>query len=116
VIVQSETWAWQGRTWSPVITARRPTARVGACSAYDEGRGRAVLYGGSDANGAHLDTWEFDGTNWQQVQGPNPGGRMNGAMAYDGVRGRVILFGGHTAAAVPQPLDDTWEWNGSGRA
>jgi hypothetical protein len=67
-----------------------------------------VLFGGSDAAGNPLaDTWEYDGTNWQQrfpLSFPPP--RSQHAMAFDSARGVVVLFGGRT------DLADTWEYDG----
>jgi hypothetical protein len=76
--------------------------------AYDESRGRIVLFG----NG----TWEWDGTTWIHAT-PPAAPEISGAMAYDTRSGRVVLLGGVTRA-----LDETkwvltpaatWEWNGA---
>ena len=82
---------------------------------YDPVRHVIVLFGGYSGNPANLylnDTWEFNGTNWQQVNTPqSPSGRNHHAMVYDSQRRVVVLFGGRSAAD-PQ-LDDTWEYNGA---
>jgi len=78
--------------------------------AYDSARGRTVLFGGW--NGAEFgDTWEWDGTTWQQLSPASPPAARDGAaMAYDSERQRVVLFGGWDASA--NSLMDTCLWDG----
>ncbi len=81
--------------------------------AFDQARGRMVLFGG------HLpaspfysgETWEWDGQAWllRATTGPSP--RDYHAMAYDG--SRVVLFGGK---ADGPSTGDTWEWDGAAGA
>jgi hypothetical protein len=84
--------------------------------AFDEARGRVVLFGGY-VNGVRAldDTWTYDGVSWSPVAGPGPSARAMGAMAFDRARGRVVLNGGAaTAGAIGfVPLGDTWEWDGA---
>ena len=42
------------------------------------------------------DTWEWDGSNWMQIQTQNapPVGIFGGSIAYDSVRQKVVFFGG----------------------
>jgi hypothetical protein len=86
-----------------------PSARMGHSMAFDEGRGRTVLFGG--ASGAQLlrETWEWDGENWTQVADTGPSARRDSAMAFDGALGVVVLFGGGVGEAG---LADTWQWDG----
>ncbi|MBI5527158.1 MAG: hypothetical protein HY897_12555 [Deltaproteobacteria bacterium] len=98
------TGSWTDRT--PGGT--KPSARWGHAMAYDSGRGRVVLFGGS---GGGQDTWEWDGTagTWtdRTPAGAKPSARYDHAMAYDSARGRVVLFGGSTGG------QETWEWDGA---
>jgi len=71
--------------------------------AYDSGRGRTVLFGGT---GAGADTWEWDGENWTQMADLGPPARSDAAMAYDTHRNQTVLFGGSNGMA------DTWGWDG----
>jgi len=71
--------------------------------AYDSGRGRTVLFGGT---GAGADTWEWDGENWTQMADLGPPARSDAAMAYDTHRNQTALFGGSNGMA------DTWGWMG----
>jgi hypothetical protein len=85
--------------------------------AYDEARSVVVLFGGSAFGGPYLnDTWEWDGSSWQQVGVPSasPQPRVDSAMAYHAHRRRVILSGGN-AAFGGGIRDDTWEWDGTTR-
>jgi len=67
--------------------------------AWDAGRRRVVLFGGSD--GSPLgDTWEWDGATWTQDE--STVARAAHAMAYDGARGRLVVFGGTDAAGERQ--------------
>jgi hypothetical protein len=85
---------------------------------YDTSRARIVLFGGISSRseavpGGYLireirlrDTWEWDGTQWQEVATAGPEARYRHAMAYDTARMRVVLFGGIGA----EPFSDTWEY------
>ena len=112
---QNDTWEYNGATWTQRSLAISPPARDSHAMVYDSVRHVVVLFGGYSGNSANLylnDTWEFNGTNWQQVTTPQPpSGRNHHAMVYDSQRGVVVLFGGRSAAD-PQ-LDDTWEYNGA---
>lgn len=89
--------------------ATSPPARWVSAMAFDSNRGRAVLFGGG-ASWWFGDTWEWDGTNWQQrFPAVSPPPRSHHAMAFDAARGRVVLFGGHNGAS----LGDTWTYDGT---
>jgi hypothetical protein len=115
-----DTWELDGEDWTErsgdTLVGLAPSPRTWQAMAFDESRGRAVLFGGvaGGATGTYLeDTWEWDGSSWQErtpASGePNPDRRASHAMAYDRARQRVVLFGGVNDA---QPLADTWEWDG----
>jgi hypothetical protein len=94
-----------------------PGVRNAHAMAYDSSRGRVVLFGGADASKVRGDTWEWDGSRWEQVNNSGPAPRTFPAMAYDNRRKRVVLFGGNRvlfgkAVADNQFLADTWEWDG----
>jgi hypothetical protein len=81
--------------------------------AYDAARGRTVLFGGVDQNGApQSDTWEWDGTVWTSVITNSPGARYGHALAFDAARQRTVLFGGYASTAMPA-MQDTWEYDGT---
>ncbi|MBI1851374.1 MAG: hypothetical protein HYR85_13625 [Planctomycetes bacterium] len=108
----SETWEWNGRRWQRCAPSQSPSARHGHSLAFDEVRGRVLLFGGVDDAGADLDdTWEWDGTNWQERHpDSSPPGRAGHAMVFDAARGRIVLFGGESR--TERQMSDTWEWDG----
>lgn len=92
-----------------------PGRRGGHALAFDEARGRLVLFGGSKLPGSSAegldDTWEWDGVAWTRASpvGMRPPRREGHVLVYHGGRGRVVLFGGSGEYC----LDDLWEWDGS---
>jgi hypothetical protein len=79
--------------------------------AYDEGRGRIVLFGGLD-QGFLADTWEYDGANWTRITtAQTPPARYEPALVYDRARARTVLFGGYGNQGH---LGDVWEYDGAG--
>jgi hypothetical protein len=81
--------------------------------AFDSARGKVVLFGGDVGGDENDETWEWDGTNWTQLNPvTRPQTREGHAMAYDSDRGRVFLFGGHYNSGVDQYLNDVMEWDG----
>jgi hypothetical protein len=81
---------------------------------YDASRDVCVLQGGMDPYNGNLinDTWEFDGTAWTQVSGPNPTpARWGHAMTVDPVRGKIVAFGG--ADANYNVVNATFEYGAS---
>ncbi len=117
-LVDAQTWAWNGTTWTQRTPANAPTPRWQGSMAFDSSRGKVVLYGGASAGWAtnYSDTWEWDGANWQPTQlrradgDWNPGARDGHAMAYDPRAERVVLHGGETSSGCQQ---DVWSWNGT---
>ena len=79
----------------------------GEALAYDEVRGRLVVFGGRTPNDWLQGTWEWDGRSWQRTvpADAGPGARSGHVMAYDAARRRVVLFGG---AQGTQLFCDTW--------
>jgi hypothetical protein len=65
----SDTWAWDGKTWTRVAT-EGPPARIQFAMGYDSSRDRVVLFGGVNDKPQRVlnDVWEFDGTKWTQKQ------------------------------------------------
>lgn len=103
-------WSWDGSSWSVNSPGGEvPQARTGTAIAYDSIRDRIVLFGGLSALGEALgDTWEWDGTAWQQkAPSLNPNPRFDHAMAFDPVRAAVVMQGGSDNTT------DTWEYDGT---
>lgn len=127
VAANADTFEWDGTIWSRKGVTNPPVARVGQAMGYDSGRGRVVLFGGTDTSGLPLsDDYSWDGTSWLQdlrfcVNGlPSQGlcdatgapvsaappGRAFSQGAFDTNRNRFVVFGGNGLNGV---LGDTWE-------
>jgi hypothetical protein len=92
---QSETWEYDGTTWTQVATPVTPPGRSRHAMTYDSTRGVVVLFGGDVEGGHGSETWEYDGTTWALVTtSVAPPARSGHAMAYDSTREAVVLFGG----------------------
>ncbi len=108
---RGDTWEWDGTRWhqmSDTSIGTRDHHRM----AFDEARGRTVLYGGvKSGENKERDTWEWDGSSWRQFTVEGPGGRAHFPMAYDEVRKQVVLFGG--MGDNYQYHNDTWGWDGT---
>lgn len=109
------TWEFTNSVWTLRSTTGPPMSayRSGWAMAYDNWRGRAVLFGGTDyVNNTTVylnDTWEWNGGSWVQVPVTGPPARTGHAMTFDADRGVTVLFGGKDASAK---FGDAWEWDG----
>jgi hypothetical protein len=94
----NDTWIWKNNDWSQLDTGDAPDPRALAGTAYDAGRDRIVLYGGSHLAAdettvnQYYDTWEFDGTTWTKMTTPQPQ-VIKPLLAYDSIRHEVIMIG-----------------------
>jgi hypothetical protein len=115
--ISNDTWEWDGAAWSQRSSSTSPPARAIHAMAYDSSRDVSVVFGGYSANIGDQDfgdTWEWNGTNWSQVNSKaNPSGRIAPALAYDVARGVVVLFGGETIGDDCVNMMDTWELDGT---
>lgn len=111
----ADTWEYNDtcRSWSPVTTANSPPARVWYSMVYDSNRQRIILFGGSDpaTNTFFNDTWEYVGTNWQQIiTSHRPPEMQARTMVFDSGRNRTVLVGGEGPGGWSNA---TWEYDGS---
>lgn len=108
-------YEFAGTAWQLVPTPTAPPPRAEFAVALDPVRERLVLFGGA-ANGPYGrldDTWEFDGTAWQQVLAAvRPPARSRHAMVFDTARCEIVLFGGDDGGATP--FSDTWLYDANG--
>lgn len=103
----TDTWTWNGTTWTHQVQATLPGRRWHAM-AYDAARQRVVMYGGQSSGSHPTQTFLWDGVQWTAVTtASNPGATAKHGMAYDAARQRVVLFGGNVFA------NPTWEWDGT---
>lgn len=103
------TWLYDGATWAAApAPGPRPSPRVGAGMVYDAARNVCVLVGGaSPQNGSQLaDTWEFDGTSWQQQSTTMTAASYFG-LAFDLAHQNTVRFSGFTNVPVT-PAGETW--------
>lgn len=100
-------------TWVQRFPQTSPPGRMNPALVYDEDRARLVMFGGAtscSSRTGHNETWEYDGTTWNQViTAHRPPPRYNAVMAYDSYRKRVVMFGGTDSQSG---LGDTWEYDG----
>lgn len=107
----SDTWEYNGLTWTLVTTNPTPPARDAHAMVYDSSRGKTVLFGGYVIGGPSNDTWEYNGS-WQKIEpAQKPPLRLHHSMVYDTRRQKVILFGG--IGGSNQRLNDMWEYDGT---
>jgi HYR domain-containing protein len=102
----TDTWEWDGTSWSTFSTTVSPPTAIGPGMAYDGARGVSILLD----NGGN--TWEWNGSSWvRRTTASSPPARVWTSMAYDSARGRTVLFGGDGAGGVD--LGDTWTYDGT---
>lgn len=109
-----ETWEYSPatQTWTAITTANTPGERVYQAMAYDQSRGRTVVYGGRNGSFTPIPSafWEYDGTDWTAVTPPNmPGDLYGHVMVYDQARQRIVMQGGRGASFAA----GTWEYDGT---
>jgi hypothetical protein len=118
---QTDTWEWNGRTWSQRSEAG-PGTELGAM-AYDRAGKATILFGGVVGSSYTSNTWSWDGTEWIKLvtqEGiDSPVGRAFHSTSYDPVRQRILMYGGFTTRFVPSHnsvlefyLSDIWTWEG----
>jgi hypothetical protein len=115
--VNADMWEYRNANWTRLCTNCAPGPRASHGLVYDSKRDRLVLFGGgaNSPGSAGNSTWEWDGTNWNnvssQVAGTPPQARSFFFSAYDSVRRRMVLFGGQDNLGTVH--DDVYEYDGS---
>lgn len=107
-------WEYDGAAWSLRNSgAASPPGRFDHAMAYDSARDRVVVFGGRNGNSSnHGDTWELQGSEWQQRNPQfSPAARMRTPLVYDSLRQVCVLFGGINDQN--QYFTDTWLYNGT---
>lgn len=113
----NQTWQYDGATWTQLLPATAPTARLLASLVHDSARNRFVLYGGWGSalsiGTASNQTWEFDGTTWTQMAPTaSPPGLWKHGACFDSGRNRVVVYGG-ALNGFPIAENATWEYSGT---
>jgi hypothetical protein len=99
----TDTWTWDGTTWTQQAPATNPPAACAYPYYYECGGIGPMVYDAATGTVVLLEngTWTWNGTTWTQATtSASPPG---GSMAYDAATGTVVLFGG----------GETWTWNGT---
>src|SRR5216683_299397 len=58
----NDTWEWDGASWTQDVPSAAPSPRAGQSMAYDSGRARTIVFGGTDESFPGVfynDTWEL---------------------------------------------------------
>ncbi|MEZ6038646.1 MAG: kelch repeat-containing protein [Planctomycetota bacterium] len=111
----AEMLLWTGADWQPLVTPTAPPPRWGHRMVYDTHRHVMVTFGGRSptTTATANDTWEYDGTDWQQVfPATSPNNRAFYSMAFDQRRGVTVLYGTQSGS-VAGGGDQTWEYDGT---
>src|SRR5215207_3432522 len=111
-VYDATTWEWDGKDWKEISTAVAPAGRILHAMAYDEKRGRVILYGGKNLSGNLADLWEWDGVTWHRLCPVcNPAARFSHKMIFNTERKEMIIYGGQDGKVG---LAEGWTWNGEG--
>lgn len=111
----SETWEFDGTTWTQLQPLTNPGERHTFAICYDTVRDVVVMFGGANnAYTAFSETWEYQPANntWTQATptGAVPMARWGCHMVFDLNRGVSVLHGGYSGFGF---TPDTWEWDGT---
>lgn len=94
----SDTWTFDGSTWTQRFPATVPPGRMGVGGAYDEVTRTVLTYGGQRLQSGVTywnTTWVWDGVDWRQdPRTPTPPAQLPFTLAYDRARARIVKFGG----------------------
>jgi PKD repeat protein/N-acetylneuraminic acid mutarotase len=105
-------WRYDGTEWIPVNWAgQSPPAREAHSMAFDQRRGRVIVFGGSGLTQTLSDTWEFTGAAWARIDtAHSPSARYEAGLVYDTRRDVTVLYGGTPGSYIF--YTDTWEYDG----
>jgi len=111
----NDSWTFDGATWTQLTPATTPPPRWGFRMVLDSRRLRIVAFGGRSPTTTvdNNDTWEWDGTDWNQMfPATSPNARSFYSMAYDERRGVCVLFGRMGGGSILGG-DQTWLYDGT---
>lgn len=110
--LRNDLWQWNGLAWTSLPSANVPPPRASAALEFDPSRNRLVLFGGrtgptsSDQLG---DTWEWDGTDWQQVVTPvRPLALFSPELHQDSSSSDLVLIGNNGVG--PSGSTELWRY------
>lgn len=105
----SNTYAFDGTSWTELAVTVAPGARVRHNAAYSPTRRSMVIFGGRDhLNGWFGDTWELRDNRWSQLSTVDtPSARNSFGMSYATVGNHILL---HSGWEVAGNTNDTWRF------
>ena len=108
----SQTWEWNGETWTKRKTAATPPTMVFPAGAFNHDHAVVVVTGSVGSASTAIATWALDGQDWHR--GPTApsalSGRQGHGLTFDLMRNAALLFGGASIArGGATPRADTWE-------
>jgi len=118
----TDTWTWDGSTWSPQPAGELPAsapAPRSAALATDDGRSQLILVTGLGAGGCQaVGTWSWSGASWVQLHpATSPSAADSGLLADDPTAGTLDLVtasvGGCPGADQGGMPTSLWSWDGS---
>ena len=105
----SDTWSWNGTTWTKLFPPTNPGGSDSDSMAYDPATGTVLLFNGGCCNPGLGQTWSWNGTTWTRPSPPTSPPLSGGSsMAYDQATATVLLLLGDDYG-----FDQTWSWNGT---
>jgi hypothetical protein len=93
-VLLGDTWEWDGTSWQQRFIPGAPLPRVSGAMAFDDIRGKVVMFAGGGNFRATAETWEYDGASWALRFNSVSFWRITPAMAFDHARGRCVAWGG----------------------
>lgn len=114
-IILTDTWTWDGRTWTQQKTSIAPSAvdtPVDSGSmAFDPVSGRILYYTAQMESRTPSRTWAWTGSDWQELNPPTQPVTFQGNLVTAG--GRLLLIAQPAAPEGGRYLTGTWTWDGS---
>jgi hypothetical protein len=108
----SDTWSWNGTTWTQLFPSSNPPPLDDEAAAYDPSTGTVVLFGGFSNGSVNPATWVFNGSTWSEQALPtSPPALFGATMTYDSAAHDIVLFGGMTDGGPTS--SGTWVYNGT---
>jgi hypothetical protein len=115
-VTASDTWTWDGTTWTRRTPVRVPPARAFQQMAFDAASGQLLMFGGAQFGAGLVDTWAWTGSDWQQLHpAVSPPSHDVAPFAYDPATRQIVMYGGVSinAQGDGMAVTDTWTWDGT---
>ncbi|MFH1688343.1 MAG: S8 family serine peptidase [bacterium] len=90
----TETWAYDGTSWSQLSTVDDPGSRNGHAMTFHETLGEILVYGGNSSSNTGLWGYDWDNSTWVEIAAGDPGTRSELAMVYHAIYRQLVIFGG----------------------